>query len=405
MTKRYVIVADDLTGANDTGIQFLKAGYSSSVVLDPSALAFSAQDAAVVDTESRNLPEAEAREVLGRVALYLRPLRGRRVIYKKVDSTLRGNIGAEVEVLRRALKPALTVFTPSYPANGRTVREGLCLLNGVPVAETEVGRDPRKPIVSSSIGDAIDSSGTLGFRPIFLDELRSEAFPSLLQRDGGAVLTFDAETASDLRRVVTGVTRFFPPEEVLWVGSAGLAEALVAPPPALLVAGSLSRRCLDQSRYVLERGLAAPVSIDVAKLLMEPRAAVEEAARSVRDLLRGGQNVLLSSILEERQVERGRKEDAGLAVARGLAAVVAEAVEAEALSGLFLTGGEVAIHVLRVLGGTGTVLLDEVEPGIPRVLLSGGGQEGLSVVTKAGSFGSEEVMARVLGAFERRGTR
>jgi uncharacterized protein YgbK (DUF1537 family) len=78
MDSRYVIIADDLTGANDTGIQFLKAGYSSSVVLDSGALRdLGAGEAAVLDTESRNIPEREAAAVLEKALPHLAPLKGK----------------------------------------------------------------------------------------------------------------------------------------------------------------------------------------------------------------------------------------------------------------------------------------------------------------------------------------
>ncbi len=400
--RRYVIVADDLTGANDTGIQFLKAGCSSSVVLDPAALPGLEYGAAVVDTESRNVGAEEARTILERVILYLEPLKGSRIVYKKVDSTLRGNIGVEVGVLRQNLTPSLTVFTPAYPANGRTVRNGLCLLDGVPVAETEIGRDPRRPVLSSSLAETVDPSGEQTVRSVSLEELRSESLPALARQEKGHILAFDVETPSDLRRIVAGVTQVFSAEEILWVGSAGLAEALVAPSPVLLVVGSLSGRSREQSRQVLEGGLVDLVSLDVAKLNAEPDAAVKEALDTALALTRRGRNVLLASVLEERQIEVGRRTDAGIPIARALAEVAAQLVERMPLSGLFVTGGEIAVHVLRALGGTGMELLDELEPGVPLVRLSGGRHGGLPMVTKAGGFGTEGVMVRAIEVFEGR---
>ena len=190
--RRYVVIADDLTGSNDTGIQFLEAGYRSLVILDPAELS-SLEDhgATVVDTESRNAAAAEAARVMGAVADYLEPMRGRRIVYKKVDSTLRGNIAVEVAVLEHRLGLPVTVFAPAYPRNGRTVRDGLLLLDGVPVAETEMGRDPRKPVVTSSLQKTLrGEEGWETVRHVARDAIRNGYIPRegniLLRRgDGG----------------------------------------------------------------------------------------------------------------------------------------------------------------------------------------------------------------------------
>ena len=107
----------------------------------------------VYDTETRHLSGPEA-------ALTIATLvqdNSQRLIYKKTDSTLRGNISAELGALARAFPDRSIVFVPAYPALGRTVRNGELLVDGIPVHETPIGRDKLNPLQSSSIQACLGS--------------------------------------------------------------------------------------------------------------------------------------------------------------------------------------------------------------------------------------------------------
>lgn len=396
MGARYIVIADDFTGANDTGIQFLKAGYKASVLLDASAIpSITGEDVvAVVDTESRNVPAKEAAIRLETVAAHIAPLRGRTIVYKKVDSTLRGNIAAETAVLRDTLHFPVTAFTPAYPKNGRTAKDGLLFLDGVPVVETEMGKDPRNPVGTSSLPETLKGASSLAVRHVSLVEIRSGEIPEILNAEGGkGVYTFDADSDEDLRLIVNGLCSVLPPEEILWVGSAGLAEALTARPrPVLLVAGSMSPKTALQARTLLDRTDVAPVPVDVPALLEDALSEGRRLSGAISSLLRRGTSVLLATSLEEEQIETGRSADASEIVCRTLSEVVSEVLDTAAVSGLFVTGGEVAVRIVRALGATGADLGEELEPGIPLLRLRGGRFHGLPVVTKAGAFGGERTM-------------
>ncbi len=396
MNARYIVVADDFTGSNDTGIQFLKAGYDASVILDPSALStIEGERVVVVDTESRNIPAQEAVACLKTVAEYLLPLRGKRVIYKKVDSTLRGNIAAETAVLRETLGFSVTAFTPAYPRNKRTVREGLLLLDGIPVADTEMGKDPRKPVTTSSLQETLRGGGSLEVRNVSLAEIRAGEIPEILRAAGNAgSYSFDVETDGDLELIVNGMCAALPPEDILWVGSAGMAEALVSrSSPAFFVVGSMSPRSALQARKLLQEKDVAPVLVNIRALLHDVASEERRLSHTVSGLLRSGRSVLLASSLDEEQIEEGRNANASETICRSLAAVVPSVLKSARVSGMFITGGEVAIWIVRALGAGGTDLVKEIEPGIPLVRLRGGEYHGLPVVTKAGAFGGERTMA------------
>ncbi|MCX6611582.1 MAG: four-carbon acid sugar kinase family protein, partial [Acidobacteria bacterium] len=137
-------IADDLTGALETGSKFaamsLDTRVSTKLVGGPEAIS-------VFDTETRHLSGPEA---ASRIETLARDIR-HDLIYKKTDSTLRGNIGAELGALARVFPERRIVFVPAYPALGRIVRNGELLVDGVPVHETPIGQDKLNPLRSSSI--------------------------------------------------------------------------------------------------------------------------------------------------------------------------------------------------------------------------------------------------------------
>src|SRR5512133_1701558 len=121
MVKKLIIVADDFTGANDTGVQFRNSGLKVNVVINSGNLEEEASqcDILVVDLESRlDTPEAAYNKSLnlGKQLLAL----GNVQVYKKLDSAFRGNVGSEIDGLMKGLNINVTFLAPAYPICGRT---------------------------------------------------------------------------------------------------------------------------------------------------------------------------------------------------------------------------------------------------------------------------------------------
>lgn len=149
--ERLLVTADDRSGAMESAALCADAGLPAVVVPWESAVEFAATSAAVVvDLRSRHLAPARAIERLGAVG---DPPRGWRHVHK-IDSTLRGNWAVEVAAL--AVRGHEVVVIPAYPAAGRTCVDGVVLVAGVPVADTEFGRDPLHPVTHSRPADALD---------------------------------------------------------------------------------------------------------------------------------------------------------------------------------------------------------------------------------------------------------
>ena len=144
-----LVIADDFTGALDTGIQFARHGIATTLFLSDALtaglLADCQTDVVVADTESRHLPPEDAAARV-RAVTRLAKAAGCPVFYKKTDSTLRGNLGAELAAMQDVCGAKRLWFSPAYPALGRTTRGGTQLVNGVPLARTDFAADPFNPV-------------------------------------------------------------------------------------------------------------------------------------------------------------------------------------------------------------------------------------------------------------------
>jgi uncharacterized protein YgbK (DUF1537 family) len=197
MNPRLLVIADDLTGALDTGVQFARAGVRTKVVTLghlARVLRSCGEPVLVVDTESRHLAADQAGS---RVASCVHAARARGVdrFYKKTDSTLRGNVGAELAALITASGGRELSFVPALPKAGRVTRSGIQLVDGVSLHESSFARDPREPVLGASVAAIIGSQSRITVATVG----RGEDPATVLARRGQPlIVAFDAETDEDL---------------------------------------------------------------------------------------------------------------------------------------------------------------------------------------------------------------
>ena len=110
MEERYLIIADDFTGANDTGVQLRRRGFPTEVPFCGKPMG--ADRSIVIDTESRTVHPDHAYEIVSH-ALEDVDFDSFRYVIKKVDSTMRGNIAAEIKAVDEHFKPELMIFAPA----------------------------------------------------------------------------------------------------------------------------------------------------------------------------------------------------------------------------------------------------------------------------------------------------
>lgn len=216
-----MIIADDFTGALDTGVQFAAWGAVVRVVtngwdrydsLDPSVQVL------VMDAETRHLSDQEAYQTVYGIA---RNAKEHRIpyIYKKTDSALRGNIGSELQALKDAAGVKILPFVPAFPQMGRITRHGIHFVNGKPVRESVFGKDPFEPVECSYVPDIIHRQTDT---EVVVVEKEWEA--ALLKEDMDAIVVFDADDYEDILATAKKLNRMGIME--VMAGCAGFAASL-----------------------------------------------------------------------------------------------------------------------------------------------------------------------------------
>lgn len=399
MTVRIAIVADDLTGAGDSAVQFVRAGWRTHLAMGDAAAALAHArtadvEAVAVTTHTRAMNAGEASAVIAQEMKRLKAAGVRRV-YKKVDSTLRGPFRAEIESARAAWgRDAIAVVCPAFPATGRTVKDGVLMVGDVPVTQTSAASDPVTPVTEAHIPTLLGGVG-IAAEP-------GETAQALADRimQAGPVVVVDAVTADDLDLLAQAIVCLG--DRALPVGAGGLAIPL-----ARLWAGEASRGVivvLVTSQHSAARAQADALQAAGARVFMPTLAqladtdawlAFKESTLAALDDLAADTALVLApdGRLEGLHSDR---------VAEKLGALTAAVVRRAHAAGVVATGGDGARQVVNELGANGVALIDEVTGGMPIGTLTGGASAGLPVVTKAGGFGGDDVLVRAVRAIRER---
>ena len=400
-----LIIADDFTGALDTGVQFAARGARTEVVVDPQ-IDFSAcgADVLVVDTETRHLPAADAYKAVFDLVERARRA-GVRFIYKKTDSALRGNIGAELSALLEASGLRQLPFLPAYPKTGRITKNGVHYINGVPVTESPFGKDPFEPVRHSVIAELI---GEQCPAPAVSVPVLSDASP-LPDQEG--ILIFDAETDEELSRA--GRRLYQAGRLSIMAGCAGFGAVL----PELLKLAKSERQPLPKldPRLLVVCGSVNPITLaqldhaeknGFSRLRLTPEQKLEpgywqsqegkEAILKIQDMLAANDRCIIesndaggNSPTAEYAKELGIDlETLRVRIAGSLGYLVGQIFTCPSLGTLLLTGGDTLLQCMNCLGVHRLEPVCELEKG---VVLASFTYQGCTrhVITKSGGFGTE----------------
>jgi 4-hydroxythreonine-4-phosphate dehydrogenase len=416
---RILIIADDLTGAADCAAMFAEHGWKTAVLLAGPAefeeRPLDWQDAEVlsIDANTRCLaPETAAARV---AQLVHGPDTADKeaesvLIFKKVDSTLRGNVGFELAAALKARREGAwsrtntaVLFAPAFPACGRTTVHGRQFARGRRLEDSdEWMREPGRPH-----GDIAELLGAAGLSWALVDLASVRGDSSELERAISAltseadVVICDAETDTDLGAIVRAGLKLN--SRVLWAGSAGLARqisgelsfgrstlALAMPHsrgPALFVVGSPAEPSQEQARTLAAAKGVGIFTFGARELLQNGQGCeIHEKTRRICEQLQRQEDVLVHYDSRD-----GCRREQGRQLAESLAHTLAPC--AEHVSALAATGGETARAILDAWGIRRMRVLGEVEPGLPYSIARSGKRK-IVILTKAGGFGTRDTLVR-----------
>ena len=453
MRPSIVIVADDLTGAADCGVACTAAGLSTVVVLTEASRAKDlGAEAIAFDADTRR-QLAEAASAATELAVRNLCAGGSvRVLYKKIDSTLRGNFAVEIAAARnssigllvhrrvgdeKAPTPPLAVVAPAFPATGRTTRGGRMFLQGIPLEESEVWRNEGIRGVAD-VPALLQAGAGLRTVSLQLEAIRADvetltATLAAHAAKGVEALVCDAEREEDLSAIVHAAAQLCQP--VFFAGSAGLARYLaqafglpqrresfskleamrlaikeedpgvaqsnapisgsvtISRAPLLFVVGSMSQISREQLRRLASESSVRSLTLSPATLRAGPTSILWwDAMKQLQEARTSGDDVALALGLGK-EINLGESPYLSSTLAQFLLPVASH------FSGLFCTGGETVRALLTAAGAAGIRLVGEVEPGVPMGTVED--WHDLPIVTKAGAFGTPQTLVRCRAALHR----
>lgn len=229
------IIADDLTGANDTALQFHLRGANTKILLDSECIPQEKEETEVwaLSTESRN---GEAWEAVSKVEKAVKSFVENfsfDYYYKKIDSTLRGHIAIETLTMLNILGYDAAIIIPAFPQEGRITVGGYHLLKGVPIGRTEIAMDPHSPIVESHVPTLLKSQldekqkelvGTIDLKTVM-----NGAGPILIKindliKEGKKLIVVDSTSITDIEQIALAIKKC--DKQLLPSGTAAGAQVL-----------------------------------------------------------------------------------------------------------------------------------------------------------------------------------
>ena len=397
MIRKLVVIADDLTGAIDTGVQFLKRNAHVHVLVKPGDT-FIEDDAAidilVINTDSRHLYAAEAGSRVTE-AVRLAKRWGADTIYKKTDSVLRGNIGIELETALRESGQKHLAFVPAYPRQNRFTRNGVQYINNIPIDETEFNKDPLDPVTASSINEIIARQSQL---PVIL--IHDGQLPDELNHES-SILLFNAESDSELERIAGTLIKHqlraiagcagFAAHLPLSIGNGSVQEEICFQDQRMIViSGSMMKTSLRQLELARDHGFEQIYLQDLSGACRTQHGI--SAIERILEEHRNGNDLIIS--MDEDCFFGTADPESAFKVANYLGSLAESLLRTERSTALMIIGGDTLLAALNCLRAASIEPLVEIVSGV--VLIKVVGQFGTHlVVTKSGGLGSEDTLLLV----------
>lgn len=409
------VIADDLTGANATGVRLSKQGLSIATLIRGSSLPAKPHDVVCFDTDSRYKTPEESR-ILVKEAIRLAKGGHPRIYCKRIDSTLRGNIGSEIDVVLDELgHGTIAIVVPSFPDSARFTVGGFLMVHGQPLQETDAAKDPLCPIISSQVTGIIGRQSRNHVSSINIDKVLEgkTALASHIEKEaenGNRIIVIDAITEKHI--------------EVIAEASASLERQIVPVDPGpftaayaknklgqktengkiLMIVGSATSLTENQLNDAIQRLHLSPVYVNPEKLATfsdQWQEEIEATINKATEIMKEEKIILVTTchpkfekldfkkIAEE---ENASEEALSKRLTDGLATISYEMIKNGSIAACFLSGGDVTSSICTITSAKGIELKDEVLPLAAYGHFIGGAINDLPVVTKGGMVGDKKAI-------------
>lgn len=416
------ILADDFTGANDVGVALASKGYDAQIVLSTENAKNLEASCQIICTDSRDLDKNKAANLLSSTAQSRHLSKYQPLLIKKVDSTLRGNIGSEIQgLLDNGYEIAIIVI--AAPNVGRKTQNGECYVNDVPLLNTEFATDPKSPIGSSRIKTIISSQTNTQIAE-YHDEDHGhqsliENFIQLYEQ-GSKIIVCDAVTHTDMANLYQAafemqkrcvfVTTGEITQAITFSGEEPKLKALCFSSPLFAVIGSISPVTQQQTQALCAQENVITLMFDSEKALTPTTRThyINELTALAAQALNSGHHCVLRSsddknlrhvLAEIAQHHNVTSQELAETVRDTLAqftrSVIDSVQNTKHLGGLLVCGGDIAMAVAKALDAQRFQIKGQVAHCVPWGYLNSP-LTPFPIFTKAGGFGDETTFLQLL---------
>ena len=429
---KLLILADDFTGALDTGVQFSGKGIRTQVVVSGHWVEPDSDcDVMVIDVETRHVPKEKAYEIVYDVCQQAVKY-GIRCFYKKTDSALRGNVGSELQAAADAVSEKDIIFVPAFPAMRRITLEGVHYIDGIPVKESVFGQDPFEPVMYDRVDELLQATGYKGEiigvgkaerKLQTAEEGKTQEEETRNQQEAGSanqrLYLYDAETDADLDEIAEVVSK--KKEIPILSGCAGFAAKL---PELLKLPVKESSGVKLKENLVFLCGSVNPITksqivygekMGIPRIYLKPEEKLEisywdqrSGLEKIRQLAKDGmQHIIIDSNDEEGHndtMEYAAKkgytiEDVRVRISETLGYLLKKLIDAGMEGTYLITGGDTLIGFMKAIGVSELEPVNEIRPGCVLTSLNYQNKKHY-VITKSGGFGQERLIEQLTRILE-----
>ena len=413
--QKYIVIADDLTGSNATCSLFKKIGLRAASILKLQGDINYDVDVISYSTASRGLDKEEAYK---KVSEAIKILKNKDVLVynKRIDSTLRGNIGTEINAMLDNLEDdRIAVVIPSYPDSGRIVVNKTMLVNGVLLENSDAGKDPKTPIKTSCVESLIQKGIKYSSTYFTLSDIEQpiEEIVKKIQEaiKKSRVLIFDAVNNEDIIKISKAIIHSdinivtVDPGPFTLYYSKELQKKNHLEKKILMVIGSVTATTKKQIEYILQEEDIFLVKMKVEDFF-EKETCLKEIERVISFVKKGIASydlflVTTSPIGDEKKADLQKLaenlnttvEEISKIIANTLTETIVKILkETEKFEGVYSSGGDITIALLEKLKAIGVEIREEVIPLAAYGRLIGGDFPNLKLVSKGGMVGDEKTI-------------
>lgn len=420
---KYAVIADDLTGANATGALLKKLKLKTVNLINSSnEMCFNKEkyEAIVCSTDSRAMNPKEAYDKVFNMVKIIKN-EEIKIYNKRIDSTLRGNIGAEIDAILEGLgEERIAVIVPSFPDAGRKAIGGYLLVNGNPLEESDAANDPKKPISTSVIKKIIEKQTKYELGYIDLETVMKgknfikESFYNL-HKECKRLIILDAVNNKNLEIIAKALIETDLKFVTVDPGpfTAAVAKEFIKEEThiyegkkVLMSVGSITNTTKIQLDKIVKDFNVVKVNINTEKLLNGKKEQQIEMERVEKYITKNKDNstifcIAIDSIYPTDRVDLNSiakkqnttKEELSLKINDSIAEISFRILKnISNMEGIFSSGGDISVAICKKFKSIGLDLLGEVIPLAAYGSFIGGEFPQLKIVSKGGMVGDENGM-------------